>query len=404
MRQIIPLGSILLSLLSGFVVASEYDNSIAVIGCGPGGAAFALTAEKLGLPITIYEDKKITDIDSSSYINVKRYGVDSLAEVEPKLRDMLYSASSNLSPRTEITNAAGSVLVDVCDPKSIALRRNQLVTTTLKCIKTPIKYGRIAMGVTQTADGVTVEFEGGKTKKHALAVLACGNRIRLLRNDLDVEPDTYVSWIVRYLPSSLKKDMPDHEICALGGSKHMIFSFPGEIALIAPYDLSDRSPEELQKIFEEQGFDPNLTKFISQTIKNKVKNFTIYRTDVAKNWFQGRVVGLGDAVHPMSPASARGATLAIQDGIELAECLAKQRDEEASILGTGPVAANALKRALLDYQRARKKPAETMHRIEGYRLKYGMEVKSKLGLAARDTVYQSLFGLARNIGKIVGTS
>ena len=47
-------------------------------------------------------------------------------------------------------------------------------------------------------------------------------------------------------------------------------------------------------------------------------------------WHQGRVVLIGDSVHAVTPHLGQGAAQAIEDGIVLAECLAKHPDLEGA--------------------------------------------------------------------------
>ena len=64
----------------------------------------------------------------------------------------------------------------------------------------------------------------------------------------------------------------------------------------------------------------------------------IYDRRPARTWGRGRVVLVGDAIHPMTPDLAQGACQAIVDGTTLASCLA---------------AAGTASRALLAFQRRR---------------------------------------------------
>jgi 2-polyprenyl-6-methoxyphenol hydroxylase-like FAD-dependent oxidoreductase len=51
----------------------------------------------------------------------------------------------------------------------------------------------------------------------------------------------------------------------------------------------------------------------------------------ARTWGRGRVVLLGDAIHPMTPDLAQGACQAIVDAATLASCLAASRDTTAAL-------------------------------------------------------------------------
>jgi salicylate hydroxylase len=50
-----------------------------------------------------------------------------------------------------------------------------------------------------------------------------------------------------------------------------------------------------------------------------------------KHWFEGRVVLLGDAAHPIVPSLGQGANMAMEDAYELAEYLSNESDVEAAL-------------------------------------------------------------------------
>ena len=57
----------------------------------------------------------------------------------------------------------------------------------------------------------------------------------------------------------------------------------------------------------------------------------IYDRRPARTWGRGRVVLLGDAIHPMTPDLAQGACQAVVDATTLASCLAASRDTTAAL-------------------------------------------------------------------------
>ncbi|XRM47170.1 hypothetical protein ABZX51_010167 [Aspergillus tubingensis] len=53
----------------------------------------------------------------------------------------------------------------------------------------------------------------------------------------------------------------------------------------------------------------------------QVYRWDIYNRPLMKQWSSGRIVGVGDAVHPVSPYAAYGMGMAIEDGYYLAKAL-----------------------------------------------------------------------------------
>jgi 2-polyprenyl-6-methoxyphenol hydroxylase-like FAD-dependent oxidoreductase len=70
------------------------------------------------------------------------------------------------------------------------------------------------------------------------------------------------------------------------------------------------------------GFADPLPKFPDQTdLSKNVFRWEVYNRPSLKKWSKGRVVGIGDAVHPVSPYAAYGMGMAIEDGYYLARAL-----------------------------------------------------------------------------------
>jgi salicylate hydroxylase len=74
---------------------------------------------------------------------------------------------------------------------------------------------------------------------------------------------------------------------------------------------------------------------------------SLHRLPPLRHWSKGRVVLLGDAVHPTLPYLAQGAALAIEDAATLSDCL-KEESNPAE--------------AFRDYQRLRQSRASRVQR------------------------------------------
>lgn len=76
-------------------------------------------------------------------------------------------------------------------------------------------------------------------------------------------------------------------------------------------------PENLRAAFAR--FSPRVQGWLAQV--NAVYLWGLFRHPVARTWWQGRQVILGDAAHPTLPFLAQGANLALEDAWVLAACL-----------------------------------------------------------------------------------
>ncbi len=76
-------------------------------------------------------------------------------------------------------------------------------------------------------------------------------------------------------------------------------------------------PDNLRAAF--RGFAPRVRGWLDQV--DTVHLWGLFRHPVARTWWQGRQVVLGDAAHPTLPFLAQGANLALEDAWVLAACL-----------------------------------------------------------------------------------
>jgi 6-hydroxynicotinate 3-monooxygenase len=75
-------------------------------------------------------------------------------------------------------------------------------------------------------------------------------------------------------------------------------------------------------------FHPDLRRAVEACIDVMV--WPIYDRERDDRWSDGRVVLLGDACHPVRPYMAAGGSMAIEDAVILARCLAESRDHRTA--------------------------------------------------------------------------
>ena len=70
---------------------------------------------------------------------------------------------------------------------------------------------------------------------------------------------------------------------------------------------------------------------IEATAETDILRNDIYELKHLRYWSQGRVTMLGDAAHAMTPNLGQGACQAIEDAVELGECLKDKTDIVAAL-------------------------------------------------------------------------
>ena len=69
------------------------------------------------------------------------------------------------------------------------------------------------------------------------------------------------------------------------------------------------------------GFDPVVPEIVRRMEEIEVPVLSVYDRDPITRWTSNRITLLGDAAHPMLPSEGQGANQAIQDAVVLADCL-----------------------------------------------------------------------------------
>lgn len=92
------------------------------------------------------------------------------------------------------------------------------------------------------------------------------------------------------------------------------------------HDSSEGPQAQLLSLYK--GWHPPIEALIQATPSSSVIRTDISDRDPLTEWGRGRVTLLGDAAHPMTPNLGQGACQAIEDALELAQCLAHETNLE----------------------------------------------------------------------------
>jgi salicylate hydroxylase len=84
--------------------------------------------------------------------------------------------------------------------------------------------------------------------------------------------------------------------------------------------------DEFQQEFA--SFDEGTQTIISRAVEGQVFKWGLFGRPWLEQWWQGRVVLLGDAAHPMLPFLGQGAANALEDAMILTRCLTSHSSPE----------------------------------------------------------------------------
>lgn len=313
-------------------------TNILVVGAGIAGPAVAIALHRVGLAATIVERRPEPSYGAGAFLTL---GSNGLAAATTLGVGAAVTGLGFATPELTMVSGTGAVLgnatVSAPDPVSRTMRRSDLGHALREAALAqgiPIVDGADLVGVAPEGKGVTARFADG-TIRHADLVVGCdGVRSRVRRA---IAPDAEPRWtgLVGYggfSPAGLVTDPP--------GSYRMVF---GRRAFFGHGTSTDgeswwfvneprrREPrrDELPRSDADQrahllglvAGDAGPAATIIAATTQFSEPSPIHTIPHLDRWHHGRVVVIGDAAHAPSPSSGQGASLAIEDAVELAVAL-----------------------------------------------------------------------------------
>ncbi len=213
----------------------------------------------------------------------------------------------------------------------------------------------------QTADGVTVQLEGGEVVEGRALIGADGMWSRI-REAVVGDGKPRVSGHIAYRAVLKREEVPAHlwsdDVLLWGGEKTHLVHYPlrrGELFNLVAVFHSNKYDEgwntfgdtaELNERFADAC--PQVKELLAKI--ETWKMWVLCDREPVKNWTDRRVTLLGDAAHPMLQYLAQGAGQAIEDAVVLREALrftrgdvekAFQKYQQKRYLRTGRVQLTA---------------------------------------------------------------
>ncbi|OLT10692.1 hypothetical protein BJF79_25745 [Actinomadura sp. CNU-125] len=318
-------------------------KSVAVIGAGVAGPAVAMSLQQAGFEPTVYESRPHGADEAGAFVILHVNGIDALRAIgadkcldglgfdTPRMRFRSGTGRSLGVAGTGMPLADGTVGRTIRRADLYGALRDEAVRRGI-----PVEFGRRLVGASSGASGVVAGFEDGTVRKADLLVGADGIRSRV-RTLIDPEapparyiPNLYISGYAR-----------TPEVDASPGEYQMVFGRKcffgytaapdGRIWWFAnpPYP-DEPTPGELRELGDAHwrtmlagllGVDRGPALRIVETTRHALVAWPFHDIPTVARWHRDRMIVIGDAAHATSPASGQGASMAIEDAVELARCL-----------------------------------------------------------------------------------
>ncbi len=328
------------------------DAQVLIVGGGIAGPVAAMALQRVGIPATVYEAYERTAHGVGSFMNMATNGLDGLRTLGahelvqtrgfPASRMVMWSGTGK--KLGEVEN--GTRLPD--GTVSMTMSRSELYTALHEEIDgrgIPIEYGKRLADWHEGTDTVVASFADGTEASGGLLIGADGlwSRTRTLAVprapgprylglvgtggqalDVDVErwPDTFHMVFGRraFFGYAVRED----------GTVWWFANVPRPREPISDELAALPAAERKQWLLELFSGDAVPATRIIEATRHDLEFLPMHDLAPAATWHSSRAVLIGDAAHATSPSSGQGASLAIEDALELARCLRDTPDRQAA--------------------------------------------------------------------------
>jgi 2-polyprenyl-6-methoxyphenol hydroxylase-like FAD-dependent oxidoreductase len=306
-----------------------FDTDVLVVGAGPSGLALAASLVNKGVATTVV-DRQAAGANTSraAVVNARTLEVLDDLDVSRRLvkegvqapRFTIRDGRRTLIPvdfSTLPTDYPYSLMVPQATTERLLLERlTELGGTVIR--------PKVLASVAQDADGVTAVFEDGDVLRARYAVGADGIHSTVREQagigfEGGVYQESFTLADVR-----LRGEIPADEVILFWAKAGLtvVAPLPGEVyRIVAPVTEAPEEPSAafIQQILDERGLGAG-RMVVTDVIWGS--RFRIHHR-VADTYRAGRLLLAGDAAHVHSPAGGQGMNLGIQDGVALADALAR---------------------------------------------------------------------------------
>jgi len=327
-----------------------------VVGGGIAGPVVGMALQRVGIPCTIYEASPEPSDGIGAFLTVASNGLDALQAIDAHRPVVAAGVRTN---RLVLSSGSGKVLGSV--EAGIPLT-DGTTTTTIERARLyralhdeargrgiSIVHGKRLNALEESEDGVIARFADGTSEEGGFLVGADGiwSATRQIIDPAAPRPEYTgligVGAITRGMdlppdPNSFQMTFGRRAFFGFlaleGGDVLWFANLPvqpeptrAELAATPPSEWKER----LLEVFAEDAIPAR--KIIEATDDAAIRMGAMHTLQPPTRWHRGSVVLIGDAAHVTSPSSGQGASLAMEDAIELARCL-RDRPRLASAFET----------------------------------------------------------------------
>jgi salicylate hydroxylase len=316
---------------------------VAIIGGGIGGLAAALALARRGLAVEVYEKSpQLSEIGAG--LNLSPNGLKALRHLgverdavawgcESEFQDIRNWRSGRIITRhrrsgIETRFGANFLTIHRADLQSILA--NRLPPGT-------VRLGYNCVAVEPGPNGALARFEDGRTVEADVIVGADGIRSAVRASLFGPDAPHFTGCVCwrGLVPAAALSNPISLAMTAWWGPHGHVVHYPvrrGElINWVAHYDSDAWLEESWTRECDRAEIATTYARWHASLqdlfrLSERHYKWALFDRDPLPQWGRERVTLLGDACHPMLPYLGQGATMAVEDGCVLADCLASIAD------------------------------------------------------------------------------
>jgi FAD-dependent urate hydroxylase len=323
-----------------------------VAGAGIAGPVAAMALQRAGIEATVHEAHHGPADDVGAFLTLQVNGIAALRTIDA---ERAVTGLGFSTPTMRMRSGTGKLLGEMKlgetladGTQAVTLRRSDLYRALCDEAQRRgirIEFGHRLVDARPVAGGVLAEFADGSTVTADILVGADGVRSRVRQViDPHAVPARYVPLlnIGGYAPPQPTGARPGEYEMVFG--KRAFFGFTvapdGQVWWFAnPPRRDEPAPGELAAmstaqwrawLFDLFADDASKATAIIESTPGELVGWATYDLPSVRRWHRDRMIVIGDAAHATSPSSGQGASMAIEDGVELGRCLRDLPDTAAA--------------------------------------------------------------------------
>ena len=341
--------------MSSGAISGESRQKALIIGGGVAGSVSAMALQRAGMDSVVYEAYARGAEGAGAFLTFASNGMDALRAIDAH---HLVLAEGFPTPHMAFQSGTGKHLGEVPNGGTLP---DGTVSQTLKRADlyralrdeavrrgVRVEYGKRLLNAETTPDGgVAARFEDGTEAEGDLLIGADGIQSRTRRIIDPAAPGA------RYVPVlNISGYARGVRVQAEPGTFRMVFGKraffgyavhpSGEVWWFAnPPRAVEPDKAELAATTTGQwrelltdlfANDATPAAEIIRSTPGRIVGWATYDLPSVPNWHKGPMIIIGDAAHATAPSSGQGASMAIEDAIELARCLRDLTDTQQAFV------------------------------------------------------------------------